>query len=123
MLRPCRDGALAITPAKAFVGPLLSALTHPPFPFSATGRVKLGHNSVYVKWKVTIYSAKPSKSPDVDECLSNPCQNGGVCAESSTDGAVATGAYVCTNVAGFSGDHGETDTNECASSPCLNSGT
>ena len=36
---------------------------------------------------------------DIDECASNPCQNGGTCQELSVDG------YLCTCPANFAGDN------------------
>ena len=39
-------------------------------------------------------------SENIDECLSNPCQNDGTCNE-------GTNSYTCACVAGFSGDHCE----------------
>ena len=38
---------------------------------------------------------------DVDECASNPCQNGATCSESVIEESVAIHAYQCTCVAGF----------------------
>ena len=38
---------------------------------------------------------------DVDECASNPCQNGATCTESNVDPTVSFHAYQCTCVAGF----------------------
>ena len=54
--------------------------------------------------------------PDIDECASSPCQNGGTCTDS-------VNSYTCNCDAGYSGDNCETDINECASNPCLNGGT
>ena len=61
---------------------------------------------------------------DTDECANGPCQNGGVCTESSS--AAATGApvapalYRCNCAIGYEGDDCELDIDECASKPCLN---
>jgi hypothetical protein len=52
----------------------------------------------------------------IHECASNPCLNGGTCA----DGLFS---YVCECLAGTEGTHCETDLDECASNPCLNGGT
>ncbi|XP_066299037.1 IgGFc-binding protein-like [Branchiostoma lanceolatum] len=52
----------------------------------------------------------------VDECASDPCQNGGTC-EDEVDG------YTCICAAGYEGTHCETDVDECASDPCQNGGT
>ena len=38
---------------------------------------------------------------DVDECESNPCQNGGTCED-------GVGAYSCTCIAGYTGENCET---------------
>ena len=38
---------------------------------------------------------------DVNECISNPCQNGALCAESSVDATVPLNAYSCTCWPGF----------------------
>ncbi|XP_078335133.1 uncharacterized protein LOC111132277 isoform X2 [Crassostrea virginica] len=52
-------------------------------------------------------------------CEPSPCQNGGNCDDSNPP---AGSKYVCTCIAGFSGDRCET-TNHCFSSPCQNGGT
>ena len=84
---------------------------------------------------------------DVNECASNPCQNGATCAESVTASSVSIDAYQCTCVAGFAngvceydfideyatecdvqestaslalGGNCDIDVNECDSSPCQN---
>lgn len=53
---------------------------------------------------------------EIDECLSNPCLNGGMCEDMA-------GGYTCNCAVGFSGDSCEIDTDECYSSPCLNGGS
>ena len=87
---------------------------------------------------------------DVDECLSEPCQHGAVCSQSSADGNISHHAYRCTCPPGFAnGECGyaniveydtectvtessesavlngncDIDVDECASSPCANGGT
>lgn len=52
---------------------------------------------------------------EINECLSDPCLNGGVCEDQP-------GGYVCNCAVGFSGDHCEVDIDECYSAPCLNGG-
>ncbi|XP_070205588.1 blastula protease 10-like isoform X2 [Littorina saxatilis] len=54
--------------------------------------------------------------PDVNECASNPCRNGGTC--NNLDGR-----YTCTCPPGFNGTTCQFSVNECASNPCLNGGT
>ena len=39
--------------------------------------------------------------PDVDECGSNPCQNGGTCMD-------GVNSYTCSCAAGYTGQHCET---------------
>ena len=59
---------------------------------------------------------------DVNECLTNPCQNSGVCTESGTDAAVLLGEYNCECPVGTSGTNCEEDINECTTvNPCQNS--
>uniref|UniRef100_A0AAR2JRL6 Neurogenic locus notch homolog protein 1 n=1 Tax=Pygocentrus nattereri TaxID=42514 RepID=A0AAR2JRL6_PYGNA len=53
---------------------------------------------------------------NVNECLSNPCVNGGTCRD-------MTNGYVCSCRPGFTGPNCQTNINECASNPCLNQGT
>ncbi|XP_066275229.1 SCO-spondin-like [Branchiostoma lanceolatum] len=54
---------------------------------------------------------------NVDECVFDPCENGGTCEDEVI-------GYACTCAAGYEGFHCETDTDECASAvhPCLNGG-
>ena len=83
---------------------------------------------------------------DVDECNSNPCQNGASCVDSSTDLSVPSDAYRCMCTTGYasgacaydfideysdqcnimdsaggSGGNCDVDVNECDSGPCQNS--
>ena len=80
---------------------------------------------------------------DVDECVSNPCQNGAACTDSSVDPSIPWNAYKCACVAGFAngacdydfiraytdecniqiGGNCDLDVDECASSPCQNGAT
>lgn len=43
---------------------------------------------------------------NVDECMSNPCQNGGQCRDRNN-------GYTCTCQAGYLGDHCEVDVAVC----------
>ncbi|KAI0222009.1 hypothetical protein LSAT2_026730 [Lamellibrachia satsuma] len=51
---------------------------------------------------------------DIDECLSNPCLNGGNCSTPQVE------MFSCDCLAGYTGDTCESDIDECASSPCRN---
>uniref|UniRef100_A0A674AIW7 Sushi, von Willebrand factor type A, EGF and pentraxin domain-containing protein 1 n=1 Tax=Salmo trutta TaxID=8032 RepID=A0A674AIW7_SALTR len=53
---------------------------------------------------------------EIDECLSSPCLNGGVCDD-------LEGGYSCTCLPGYSGDRCEVNVDECNSAPCQNGGT
>ncbi|KAK3084002.1 hypothetical protein FSP39_006530 [Pinctada imbricata] len=53
---------------------------------------------------------------DINECSSNPCQNGATCHDHIN-------RYGCTCLAGFIGYNCDTDINECDSNPCLNGAT
>ena len=53
---------------------------------------------------------------DINECASNPCQNGGTCVD-------GINWYFCICDLGFAGDNCETDIDDCVSSPCQNGGT
>lgn len=50
---------------------------------------------------------------NIDECASNPCQNGAWCEDLVKD-------YKCHCYAGYEGKNCDVDIEECASSPCLN---
>lgn len=71
------------------------------------------------RWCVTSFRRLPAAGSrcelEINECLSNPCVNGGACEDQ-------TGGYVCNCPVGFSGDHCEVDVDECYSAPCLNGG-
>ncbi|XP_072518295.1 protein crumbs homolog 2a isoform X2 [Salminus brasiliensis] len=54
-------------------------------------------------------------SVDVDECVSEPCQNEGRC-EDRVNG------YTCVCMDGYTGEECEVDIDECESSPCQNGG-
>ena len=53
---------------------------------------------------------------NVDDCASDPCENGAVCNDQ-------VNAYNCTCAAGYEGPRCETETNECDSNPCQNGAT
>ncbi|XP_066271846.1 fibropellin-1-like [Branchiostoma lanceolatum] len=55
-------------------------------------------------------------SPDFDDCLSNPCQNGGTCQD-------GLGQYSCACPSGWHGTQCELDNDACAAYPCGNGGT
>jgi hypothetical protein len=57
---------------------------------------------------------------DMDECSSNPCQNGGTCLDSSQENAIKPNAYRCVCVKGFELFNCEQDADECLSAPCQN---
>ncbi|KAF7241028.1 hypothetical protein EYD10_12445 [Varanus komodoensis] len=54
-------------------------------------------------------------SIDVDECMSQPCQNGGSCVDLEN-------GYRCQCLPGFSGVECATDVDECEGQPCENGG-
>lgn len=54
-------------------------------------------------------------SLNIDECVSEPCQNGGQC-EDRVNG------YICVCADGYKGVECEVDIDECESSPCQNGG-
>lgn len=58
---------------------------------------------------------QPTCNTEVNECASNPCQNGASCGDFFN-------YYVCTCVQGYTGDQCQVEIDECASSPCLNGG-
>lgn len=49
---------------------------------------------------------------NIDECVSNPCQNNGRCID-------AANRYRCLCPDGFTGLHCETNVDECTAAPCL----
>ena len=58
------------------------------------------------------------------ECLSAPCQNGGVCADAFSDASIGAGTYYCScaKALGWEGVNCEGNVDECGSSPCQNGG-
>eukprot|EP01043_Picozoa_sp_COSAG02_P035057 COSAG02_NODE_2487_length_8704_cov_24.065311_3_plen_2006_part_00 len=59
---------------------------------------------------------------DVDECLSDPCQNGAACIDSNSNSTQPGNAYECVCPAGFGDDNCDRDIDECSSTPCMNGG-
>lgn len=66
--------------------------------------------------KIWIIPAGSRCELEINECLSNPCLNGGMCED-------LMGGYSCNCAIGYSGDSCEVDIDECFSSPCLNGGS
>ncbi|XP_054916683.1 sushi, nidogen and EGF-like domain-containing protein 1 isoform X1 [Poeciliopsis prolifica] len=60
--------------------------------------------------------SQPPVCKEINECLSQPCLNGGSCQNK-------IGSYKCVCKDGFSGKRCQIDTNECLSEPCMNKGT
>ena len=52
----------------------------------------------------------------IDECNSNPCENGATCSEGTIHG------YSCDCADGYNGENCQNDINECSSNPCENFG-
>ena len=71
------------------------------------------------------YTTTEEACLDIDECSSNPCQNGGECFATQP---VRADSYLCVCQPGTSGENCETDIDECGmpnsvTYPCQNSGT
>uniref|UniRef100_A0A8C4HVR7 Sushi, nidogen and EGF-like domain-containing protein 1 n=1 Tax=Dicentrarchus labrax TaxID=13489 RepID=A0A8C4HVR7_DICLA len=60
--------------------------------------------------------SQPPVCEEINECLSQPCLNGGTCRNQ-------LGSYQCECGDGFSGKRCQTDINECLSEPCKHGGT
>ncbi|KAI4786074.1 hypothetical protein KUCAC02_037367, partial [Chaenocephalus aceratus] len=60
--------------------------------------------------------SQPPICEEINECLSQPCLNGGTCGNQ-------VGSYQCECDEGFSGNRCQTDINECLSGPCEHGGT
>uniref|UniRef100_A0A663ECU1 Sushi, nidogen and EGF like domains 1 n=1 Tax=Aquila chrysaetos chrysaetos TaxID=223781 RepID=A0A663ECU1_AQUCH len=58
----------------------------------------------------------PPECDEIDECLSQPCLNGGRCKDRIAE-------FLCLCEPGYSGHHCESDVDECQSEPCKNGGT
>ncbi|XP_014854595.1 PREDICTED: sushi, nidogen and EGF-like domain-containing protein 1, partial [Poecilia mexicana] len=59
---------------------------------------------------------QPPVCKEINECLSQPCLNGGSCQNK-------IGSYKCVCKDGFGGKRCQIDANECLSEPCMNKGT
>ncbi|XP_063771838.1 sushi, nidogen and EGF-like domain-containing protein 1 isoform X8 [Pseudophryne corroboree] len=59
---------------------------------------------------------EPPQCEEIDECESQPCQNGAVCKDRVSH-------FLCDCQEGYSGKHCELEINECFSEPCKNGGT
>lgn len=53
---------------------------------------------------------------DIDDCSSNPCNNGGTCSDLKDD-------VLCECPAGYSGKFCENENDECLSDPCYQGAT
>ncbi|XP_052659929.1 sushi, nidogen and EGF-like domain-containing protein 1 isoform X2 [Harpia harpyja] len=58
----------------------------------------------------------PPECNEIDECLSQPCLNGGRCKDRIAE-------FLCLCEPGYTGHHCESDVDECQSEPCKNGGT
>ena len=78
--------------------------------------ISLYHLIIYFKyfWYRSGYSGTTC-DVNIDECQSQPCQNGGQCQD-------LIAQYSCQCASGFTGSTCQTNIDECASSPCLNQG-
>nr|XP_034318610.1 neurogenic locus notch homolog protein 1-like [Crassostrea gigas] len=74
---------------------------------SGSGRLNCQSNG---KWKYNIVCE------DINECLSNPCQNGGTCSNNN-------GSFTCMCADGWTGTLCNQDIDECKNDPCLNRAT
>ena len=52
---------------------------------------------------------------EVDECDSNPCENGGSCTDD-------VNSFTCDCITGFTGTECEVNIDNCENDPCENSG-
>lgn len=69
----------------------------------------------YVCFLFPAWSGNVCETP-VDECLSNPCSNGGTCTDH-------VGEYTCACIAGWTGKTCAINIDDCADTPCHNGGT
>ncbi|XP_044171674.1 uncharacterized protein LOC114977630 isoform X3 [Acropora millepora] len=66
----------------------------------------------HISMRVEVFGCKQ----DIDECSSNPCQNGATCVN-------LVGSYRCNCAPGYTGGTCQTDINECSPNPCQNGAT
>ncbi|KAK1796779.1 hypothetical protein P4O66_009793, partial [Electrophorus voltai] len=59
---------------------------------------------------------QPPACEEINECLSQPCLNGGTCQD-------RVASFLCECGSGFAGQRCQTDLDECLSEPCKNGGT
>ncbi|XP_052713224.1 von Willebrand factor A domain-containing protein 2-like [Crassostrea angulata] len=62
------------------------------------------------------YDPATNCATEINECDSNPCQNGATCVDELN-------RYSCNCIPGYMGTHCEIDIDECQSSPCQNGGS
>ncbi|XP_029904625.1 sushi, nidogen and EGF-like domain-containing protein 1 [Myripristis murdjan] len=60
--------------------------------------------------------SQPPVCEEINECLSQPCLNGGTCRD-------RVASFLCECDVGFSGNRCQTDIDECLSEPCKHGGT
>ena len=101
----CAPGSVCVSEAGGCI-PVVEACT----PECVNGDC-VGHNSCDCDAGWT----GPTCEKDIDECASNPCQNGGKCAHGVAN-------FTCTCAAGWTGDVCDKDSDECAAKPCKNGG-
>ena len=61
-------------------------------------------------------AATGSSCEEINDCNSDPCENGGTCTD-------LVNAYSCACVPGYTGDDCATNINECSPDPCENGST
>ncbi|XP_038138318.1 sushi, nidogen and EGF-like domain-containing protein 1 [Cyprinodon tularosa] len=88
-------------------GSIAEYVCHPGF--ASVPRAAQSLCSVQGEW------SQPPVCKEINECLSQPCLNGGSCQNK-------IGSYKCVCLAGFSGKHCQIEQDGCESSPCLNGG-
>ncbi|XP_036426286.1 sushi, nidogen and EGF-like domain-containing protein 1 [Colossoma macropomum] len=60
--------------------------------------------------------SQPPVCEEINECLSQPCMNGGTCRD-------RVASFLCECESGFTGQRCQTDLDECLSEPCKHGGT